>query len=403
MAEATTPKRRRPRGEGSIYRCADDRWRGALIVTDPDTGARVRRLVSGRTQAEVRDRLRDLRRQLEQGIGVQPGQPKTLAAYVAAWLPALQQRVRPATWRAHEQYLRLYVLPALGALSLSQLTPTAVERMTATMKPARRARSSAIERQLSPTTARGARTTLRLVLRDAERDGLVSRNVAALARPPRMERHELAVLTADETRRLLAGTEADALGPLYAVAATTGLRQGELLGLTWPDVDGLDGGSPSLTVRRSLARAAGGGWELAEPKTARSRRTLELGTTAARALRRQRTRQKEARLAAADLWQDRAGHVFTDPIGRPLNGSVVTHSFQMALALLGLPRVRFHDLRHGAASLMLAQGVPLKLVSDQLGHSSIAITADTYSHLDREQRRESSDAIERALASGDRP
>jgi len=393
MTEATTPRRRRPRGEGSIYRRTEGGWRGAIIVTDPDTGARVRRLVSGKTQAEVRDRLRDLRRQLEQGIVVKPGHPRTLAAYVAAWLPALRQRVRPATWRAHEQYLRGHVLPALGEATLAQLTPTAVERMTATM----------IGRALSPTTARGARTTLRLVLRDAERDGLITRNVAALARPPRMERHELGVLTVDETRRLLAGTETDPLGPLYAVAATTGLRQGELLGLAWADVDGLDGPSPALTVRRSLALAAKGRWALAEPKTARSRRTLELGSTAARAVRRQRTRQKEARLVAGDLWQDRDGLVFTDPIGRPLNGSNVTHAFQVALALLGLPRVRFHDLRHGAASLMLAQGVPLKLVSESLGHSSIAITADVYSHLDREQRRESSDAIERALGSRDRP
>jgi integrase len=392
VTEATTPKRRRPRGEGSIYKRAEGGWRGAIIVTDPDTGVRVRRVVSGRTQADVRDRLRDLRRQLEQGIGVKPGHPRTLAAYVAAWLPALRQRVRPATWRAHEQYLRCHVLPALGEATLAKLTPTAVERMTAAM----------IARRLSPTTARGARTTLRLVLRDAERDGLVSRNVAALARPPRMERHELAVLSADETRRLLDGTEADWLGPLYAVAATTGLRQGELLGLTWADVDGLDSLAPSLTVRHSLALAAAGGWELAEPKTPRSRRTLELGATAARALRRQRTRQKEARLVAGDLWQDRAGMVFTDTLGRTLSGSNVTHSFQDALARLGLPHVRFHDLRHGAASLMLAQGVPLKLVSESLGHSSIAITADVYSHLDREQRRESSDAIERALGSGDR-
>src|SRR5664280_2788691 len=123
MTEATTPKRRRPRGEGSIYKRTEGGWRGAVIVTDPDTGARVRRVVSGRTQAEVRDRLRVLRRQLEQGIGVKPGHPKTLAAYVATWLPGLRQRVRPATWRAHEQYLRGHVLPALGEATLAQLTP----------------------------------------------------------------------------------------------------------------------------------------------------------------------------------------------------------------------------------------------------------------------------------------
>jgi integrase len=150
-------------------------------------------------------------------------------------------------------------------------------------------------------------------------------------------------------------------------------------------------------VRRSLARASGGGYALAEPKTSRSRRTLELGATTVRALRRQRVRQAEARLAAGDLWQDRDGLVFTDSIGRALDPAIVTRTFSATLARLGLPHVRFHDLRHGVASLLLAQGVPLKLVSDALGHSTISITADTYAHLDREQRREAANAIERAI------
>jgi integrase len=285
----TTPKRRRSRGDGALFQDTSGRWRGAIVVTDPDTGARIRRAVSGRTQAAVRDRLRELQRDLEKGIGVKPGQPKTLTAYVAAWLPALRPRVRPSTWRSHEQYLRLYILPALGGLPLARLMPTSVERMTAAM----------IGRGLSPTTARGARTTLRMILRDAERDGIVARNVAALARPPRLVRHELRVLSAAETRRFLEGTADDPFGPLFAVAATTGLRQGEVLGLRWSDVE-LGGSSPTLTVSRSLARATDG-FELAEPKTSRSRRTLDLAPVAVAALRRQRVRQKEAR------WHDRGG------------------------------------------------------------------------------------------------
>jgi integrase len=381
----TTPKRRRSRGDGALFQDASGRWRGAVVVTDSDTGARIRRAVSGGTQAAVRDRLRDLQRDLERGIGVKPGQPKTLTAYVAAWLPALRPRVRPSTWRSHEQYLRLYILPALGTVPLARLVPTSVEHMTAGM----------IGRGLSPTTARGARTTLRMILRDAERDGIVARNVAALARPPRLVRHELRVLTAAETRRLLEGTVDDDLGPLFAVAAVTGLRQGEVLGLRWQDVE-LVGPSPTLTVSRSLARTADG-YELAEPKTARSRRTLDLAPVAVAALRRQRVRQKEARLAAGDLWQDTRGLVFTDELGRALRGANVTHTFSDSLARLGLPHVRFHDLRHGAASMLLAQGVSLKVVSETLGHSGIAVTADTYAHLTSEQRRGAADAIERAI------
>jgi integrase len=114
-------------------------------------------------------------------------------------------------------------------------------------------------------------------------------------------------------------------------------------------------------------------------------------------LRRQRTRQKEARLAAGDLWQDTRQLVFTDQLGRSLRGANVTHTFSDSLARLGLPHVRFHDLRHGAASLLLAQGVPLKVVSETLGHSGISITADVYAHLSREQRRGAADAMDRAL------
>jgi integrase len=385
MTEATTPKRRRLRGDGALFEDASGRWRGAIVVTDPDTGTRVRRAVSGRTMAVARERLDKVRRELEQGIGLRPGRPKTLVAYVGVWLPALRQRVRPSTWRSHEQYLRCYILPAIGEATLAQLTPTLVERMTAAM----------IGRGLSPTTARGARTTLRMILRDAERDGIVARNVAALARPPRLVRHELRVLTAAETRLLLEGTADDDLGPLFAVAATTGLRQGEVLGLRWQDVE-LTDTAPTLTVNRSLARTASG-FELAEPKTARSRRTLDLAPVAVAALRRQRTRQKEARLAAGDLWQDTRRLVFTDQLGRALRGANVTHTFSDSLARLGLPHVRFHDLRHGAASMLLAQGVPLKVVSETLGHSGITVTADTYAHLDREQRRGAADAIERAI------
>lgn len=387
MTEATTAKPRRPRGEGSIYTDAKGRVRGAIVIVEPGTGRRFRRVVSGTSRGDVQAKLDKLRRDADSGIGIKPGAPRTVGAYAAVWLPAQRARVRPSTWSGYEHLLRLRVLPALGAVPLRQLTPSDVERMTAGM----------VRGGLSPTSARGARAVLRMILRDAERDGLVARNVAALARPPRIERHELRVLTAEQTRQLLDGTAEDELGPLYAVAALTGLRQGEVLGLRWQDVE-LAGPSPSLTVRRSLALDANGGRSLAEPKSRRSRRTLDLPPAAVAALRRQKARQAEARLAAGDAWRGNPDKLcFTDAIGRPVTPSAVSHGFPDALRRLGLPHVRFHDLRHGCASLLLAQGVSLKVVSETLGHASISLTADTYLHLDREQRREAARAIERAI------
>ena len=390
MAERST-KPRRPRevrGDGSIYETASGRWRGAVVVTDPTTGLKDRRVVSAPTFELARDRLADLKRDVANGVAAK-GAAKTLNAYTEqTWLPGVRLRVRPSTARAHEQHLRDYILPTFGALKLREITPSGVERMMGMI----------LKKGRSASTARAVRTTLGQVLHDAQRDGLIARNVASLARPPRAERHELQILTAEETHRMIEGSADDRLGPLFCLAATTGLRLGELLGLAWTDLD-LDGAQPTLTVRRSLARAEGRNlYALAEPKTNRSRRTIELGPTAARALRRQKARQAADQLAAGDVWQDVGeARYFRDPIGRPLAPWAVTKGFTAALKRLGLPHVRFHDLRHGAASLLLSQGVPLRLVSEQLGHSSIAITGDVYSHIDREQKRAAADALERAI------
>lgn len=384
MGEATTPKRRRPRGEGSIYEAGDGRWHGAIVTTDPATGTRSRHVVSGKSEAVVKERMAALRTAL--ATTGRPTSRTRLGDYLAAWIEAERQRVRTSTWRARELHVRAYITPAIGRIPLADLRPSDVERLTAGI----------VAKGRSGLTARHARTTLGRALADAERDGLIARNVASLSRPPRVERHYPRILTADETRRLLEATEDDVDGPLLVLAASTGLRQGELVGLSWADVVDLDGSTPTLTVRRSMARSEAG-WDLAAPKTARSRRTLELGASPARALRRQRTRQKRDKVAAGDLWQNKDDLVFTDPLGRPERGREVSRRFAATLARLGLPHVRFHDLRHGVASLMLAQGVPLRLVSEQLGHSTLTITADIYTHLDREQRRQAADAIERAI------
>jgi integrase len=239
---------------------------------------------------------------------------------------------------------------------------------------------------------------LRRALADALRDGLVARNVAALARPPRVTARTIEpgrdYLDADALRALLAASALHPIGPLVVVAATTGLRQGELLGLAWDDVDA---GAGTLTVRRALARAWDGGYALAAPKTARSRRTIHLPAAALAALERQRSRQATAREAAGTAWQDRDGLIFTNSIGRPLDPSAVVRDFHQLLEAAGLPRVPFHGLRHSTATALLGAGVPLRVVSDLLGHSGIGITADVYGHVERALRREAADAMDRAL------
>lgn len=403
MAQSTARRtRRRSAGEGSVYR-QGTRWRGAVTWTEPD-GTRSRRIVSAPTAAEARDKLDALRRELHLGTLAPAGRAATVAAYLAEWIERDRIRVRPSTWLVREQHVRLWLIPALGRIALARLTSTDVERALAGFLKAGRPVTGAEatngarprRRSVSPLTVTHIRTTLRIALNDARREGLVGRNAAADARPPRVPTTPIAYLPAPEVRRLLDTTRDDEYGPLYALAASTGLRQGELLGLAWGDVDLA---AETLTVRRSLARTAEGGYALAAPKTARSRRTIPLPRTARDAFLRRRGRQDAAEATAGSAWQDRDGLVFTDSIGRPLVPRHVSYAFERAQAAAGVPRIRFHDLRHSAATLMLAEGVPLAVVSEWLGHTGIAITASHYAAVVPALRHEAAAAMDRALGS----
>ena len=373
---------RRSRGEGSVYETAEGRWRASLVVTHPDSGRSVRRVVSGRTRADAVRKLDALKGEAAQGFA----SGETTGTFLARWVETVRPRLRPST---HREYVRHVTghFASLSPVPLTKLSPGHVERAMAAL----------LAGGLSAQTVRHARSSLRRALHDAQRDGLIARNVAALARPPRLERRELRALTVAEVRAFVAATADDPLGPAFAVAIGTGLRRGELLALRWTDVD-LTG--RSLVVRRSLARTADGSYAAAEPKTPRSRRTVMLPAVALDGFLRQRDAQNVTRDALGSAWQDREGLVFTDPVGRLMDPEWMSKQFRTAADRLGLP-VRLHDLRHAAASLMLSAGVPLKVVSETLGHASIAITADVYAHVTPELRREAASAMDRALGAGE--
>jgi integrase len=396
VAQSTGQRnRRRSAGEGSVYHTADGRWRGAVTWTDPD-GTRRRRVVSAATSTETREKIDALRRELKLGTIVPPGGTVTVGAFLAEWIERDRARVRPSTWRGREMHVRCYLTPALGKIPLARLKPSQVEHALAEFVATGRPRAAGEKhRPVSPLTARHVRATLRRALTEAVRDALVGRNAAGDARPPYVPHRPVTYLEAPQVRRLLDATADDEFGPLYAVAVSTGLRLGELLGLAWPDVDLAAG---TLTVRRSLAMATEGGWALAQPKSARARRTIPLPAVSGDALRRQHTRQDAARAAAGSAWQDRNRLVFTDTIGRPLHPHAVSSAFQRAREAAGVPHVRFHDLRHSAATLMLAEGVPLAVISEWLGHSGIAVTAAHYAAVVPALRQDAANAMDRALA-----
>jgi integrase len=223
--------------------------------------------------------------------------------------------------------------------------------------------------------------------------GYVARNVATLVSPPRIPRHEIAPLSAEQARTVLAAAKGDRHEALYVLALSTGMRLGELLGLRWQDVD-IEGGM--LQVRQALTRTKAR-LQLGEPKSARSRRRIALTPRTVEALRQHRSRQAVERLRLGPTWQD-IGLVFPSEVGTPMDaGNMLRQSFHPLLDKAGLPRIRFHDLRHTAATLLLQQGVHAKIVSEMLGHSSIGLTLDTYSHVLPDMQQQAVQAMERVL------
>jgi integrase len=194
--------------------------------------------------------------------------------------------------------------------------------------------------------------------------------------PPRVPRHEVLAISPSGAQAILESVRSDRLETLYYLALATGLRQGECLALRWDDVDLIEG---SVTVRGALQRVDGE-LRVVEPKTARSRRAVAIQGGIVVSLRGHRRRQLEERVLAGPEWVE-TGFVFTNRVGKALDGTHVTIGFQAMLAKAGLPRMRFHDLRHAAASLLLAQGVHPRVVMEMLGHSTIALTMNLYSHV----------------------
>jgi integrase len=290
----------------------------------------------------------------------------TVGDWLEEWLTtSVAQRNRPRTADSYRDTVRRYIAPALGQIALARLEPSDVTRMLEGLRK---------RGDLSPTTIRYAFAILRIALGRATKMGRVVRNVATLVDAPPLQRRQLATLSADQIRDFLVFMEGDRFAPLYTAAIGLGLRQGELLGLRWSDVD-LDAGQ--LTVRHTLQLTT---LTLAEPKTERARRTLHMPRMVTESLREQRRRQLQDRMAAGRRWVD-LDLMFTTHEGRPLMARNVLRSFQTDFSRAGLPRQRFHDLRHAYATLMLADGEEIAIISKTLGHSNISTTADVYAHL----------------------
>ena len=355
-------------------------YRGAYVGPDGK-----RRYVSGKNKEEARKALQQARSNAYQGL-VFDSQNMKVGEYLDRWLTDTEGTVRQRTWERYESIVRVHIKPAFGRLKLGSLTPGHPRALY----------RKKLDSGLAPRTVNYIHTTLHKALKDALSDGLVPRNVATSVKAPRPEKPEIRPLAPDQARRLIAAANSagDRFAALYVLALHCGLREGELLGLRWDDVD-FSGSCATVHVRRTLSETRTG-HKFEKPKNGKGR-SVKCSQKATEALRSHRARQGEERLRMGSLWQDN-GLVFPTTVGTTMSGTnLLGRHFKPLLTKAELPAIRLHDLRHTCATILLMAGKHPKYVQELLGHASINITLDTYSHVIEGMDGGLGDAMDEAL------
>jgi integrase len=383
---------RRKKGEGSIYQRTDGRW--AAMLTD----GRKRKFIYASTSDEAKDKLARARNQQLDHIPF-TDERLTVGHWLNTWLRNVKPpATMPKTWITYEGFVRLHLTPHLGHIPLVKLQPQDVRDFL----------SARLDSGLSARTVKHLRATLRAALNQAIEDEILHRNVAAKVKPPEVQPRTMDVYTPQEARLLIEAAKGHRLEALFTAATALGLRMGECLGLQWPDIDFA---RRMLTVRHSLQRVkrvrrgdvVKKGEAVTERLLGRPKgkkiKSLHLPLAVSEALHRHQAKQVEERLLAGTAWKGDGRYVFTSTVGTPLEQRRLDHEFKNLCDMAGLRRIRFHDLRHSAASILIAQGVHPKAIQELLRHSSIQLTMDTYGHLFEEMKRETADKMDEVLAS----
>lgn len=346
--------------EGTIYKRKDGLWCGQVTLPEGK-----RKSYYGKSQASVQTRLLAAKNDLARGLPL-PSERQTLGHYLENWLVGVASEIRPSS---HRRYLIEvgHIVSALSTTPLARLTPSQVKNFY----------SQKVQDGLSPTTVRHLHTVLHRALKDAMQMGLVASNVSEHVKAPRPVHHEIQTFSEEQAKMFLEVAKNERFEALYWLALTAGMREGELLALRWQDLD-LE--HCQLTVRMNL-QAVNNRFVLAEPKTTHSRRTIALSQHVVAQLKAHRKRQAEESLKRGPSWNEQ-DLVFSNQDGGILQPKIISQRrLKRLLKRAGLPDVRFHDLRHTAATIAIARGVPIKVVSEMLGHADISITLRVYAHV----------------------
>jgi integrase len=381
-----TKETRRGHGEGAIYqRASDGKWVGSVNL-GYENGQRKRKTIYGKMRREVSEKMKSLLADQQKGMPLKTNERLTVEQFLKSWLTTVKGEVRIATYVQYEVSVRCHLIPKLGHVPVSKLTPQDVRTFI----------SAEVAEGLSSTTALLARAVLRRALEQAVEDNLIFRNPARVARQKgstgTKSKYHASFMDEAQARQFLAAAKGHRLEALYSVAIALGMRRGEALGLRWCDVDFEEG---TIAITGSILRIGkGNGVQRLDTKTEGSRRTIRVPVPLLAALRFHKISQKEAKLVAGTRWKGNQWDlVFTSEVGTAVDPRNINRNFDLLLKKAGLKPMRFHDTRHTAAALMLAQGIELKVVSQILGHSRISTTADIYGHLLPRQQQEAADRM----------
>lgn len=373
--------------KGSVFKRGKT-WTVLIGLGRDGTGKRMREWHSGFATKKEADKARvEILHRIATGTHV-PRSKQSVAAFLKEWLEATRPTIRESTWESYGGLIRTHITPRLGSIILQELTASKLNAFYAELLSTGRHDGTG---GLSPKTVRNVHVVLRKALSDAARWGLLTRNVAELADPPKLRNAgsvEMQTWTAEEIRGFLDHIEKDRLFAAWMLSVATGMRRGEILGLRWQDVD-LD--ARTLAVRQTLLTVD---YKLtfSTPKTNRSRRVIALDDQTVAALRSYRARQLEERLAWGPAYVENE-LVFTRENGEPIHPDRFSQMFDKHVKESGLPRIRLHDLRHTHATLALQAGVHPKVVSERLGHSTVAFTMDVYSHVIPAMQADAADKV----------
>ena len=358
-----------------------DSWTAVVdLPPDPATGNRRQKRVTARTKREVEQQVAAL---IQAGqTGFTDAGKLSVRGYFDRWLETTAPTLRAVTVRRYRDIVRLHIVGVIGNTPLAKLTSADVQRLYADRLTL-----------LSPSTVRYVHAVLHHALDDAVKWGLLARNVADAVEPPQKARREMHVWNADQVGCVLRAAADEPFEALWRLAIYTGMRRGELLALKWADLD-LDAGA--LFVQRSLSRGLTSRLEEREPKSQSGRRRIALSRSVVDSLKRHRVRQLEYRLSVGDAYEDR-GYLFANETGGHVHPNTLYRRYRDLTARAGVPPIRFHDLRHTSATLLLAEGVHGKIVQERLGHANIAMTLDLYSHVTADMQRHAADALEATI------